>query len=488
MLFSTLVKEWYRVVTYLLRFKIQSCHGTTSRSGRTRCRRRQPHTVAPAPQADRSAAELAAAPAPSDAAAHEQPSCSRGMADHVPDRSAFRGLPDELLRRLLAEACSAWPLTPLWGLLAACRVCWRFRDVLAAHPLPAVLRLGSGSGLPEAAAAATEAQAAWLRALAAEHGAPLKALVLGTGVSPKTGAVHVLLGFVVGDSEMLQQLRAWPVRLAVELNPEPAAAACAAALDLSSAKLTLLRVANPTPNPAAVDARWLPRALRSLDLELLHADACTALVDLAEWARRLPALDRMCISAAAEKLALRVGARPGVRLYVACAEGDVALCMPAGVSAFDSAAAVHVRAASVRVRIDAAAWHEGALAAMFCPPTLAEAVFELAPDACLVDKLFVQAGAEPGNALRALVRTLIRRCSGAFCFEVDPAPDPERGVACGRLSWRRWPEPTTLAWELAANLHAAASEWAKKPRSSSQGAVTPAPAPAPAAGPGLGHA
>ena len=259
-----------------------------------------------------------------DAAAPEQPACARAAPNPAPDRSAFRDLPDELLRRLLAEACAAWPGSPLWGLLAACRVCWSMRTVLAAHPLPAVLRLGLGSGLPEAEAAATEAQAAWLRALAAQQAAPLTALVLGTGVSPKTGAVHVLLGFVVGDSAMLQQLRAWPLRLTVALNPEPGAAAPAAGdpnlieqvpeLDLSAAKLTLLRVANPTPNPAAVDARWLPRALRTLNLELLHADACTALVDLAEWARRLPALDRISITAAAERLALRVGARPGVRV------------------------------------------------------------------------------------------------------------------------------------------------------------------------------
>ena len=232
-------------------------------------------------------------------------------------------MPDELLRRLLAEACAAWPGSPLWGLLAACRVCWRMRTVLAAHPLPAVLRLGLGSGLPEAEAAATEAQAAWLRALAAQQAAPLTALVLGTGVSPKTGAVHVLLGFVVGDSAMLQQLRAWPLPLTVALNPDPDAAAPPTSgdaieqipdLDLSAAKLTLLRVANPTPNPALVDARWLPRALRTLNLELLHADACTALVDLAEWARRLPALDRISIAATAERLALCVGARPGVRV------------------------------------------------------------------------------------------------------------------------------------------------------------------------------
>ena len=149
---------------------------------------------------------------------------------------------------------------------------------------------------------------------------------------------------------------------------------------------------------------------------------------------------------------------------------------------------MHVRAAFIRVSIDASACNEAALAAMFCPPTLAEAVFELAPDAALADRLVVEAGAEPGNALRALVRTLIRRCSGAFCFEVDAAPDPERGVACGRLSWRRWPEPTTLAWELAANLHAAAAEWAKQTKAGAQGLPAPAPAPAPVLVPAPAHA
>ncbi|KAK9836997.1 hypothetical protein WJX81_005461 [Elliptochloris bilobata] len=198
------------------------------------------------------------------------------------DRGAFAGLPDDLVRRLLAEACADWPDAALWGLLAACRVCWRFREVLAAHPLPAVLRLGSESGLAEADAALSEAQADWLRALQAEHGGPPQALVLGTALSPKSGHVHVLLGFVLGAGQTLRALRAWPVRLAVFLNPEPAATP-APTLDLSTAKLTLLHIANPTPNPSCVDLRWLPHGLRSLELQLLHGgDSCTALVDLAE--------------------------------------------------------------------------------------------------------------------------------------------------------------------------------------------------------------